>query len=130
MAATKKPTAKQLAARAKFTKMVRAKAAAKKKAAKKVSGFKKGKTSFIEAGEKQPKRGKVIRVTRRVKTQPGTFKKFATISGLKTAVTSKLEADFGKLSVKQALATTKRLKAQLAKEKSKILKQIKKIKSI
>ncbi len=41
MAAKKKPTAKQLAARAKFVKMVRARAAAKK-AGKKIAGKKKG----------------------------------------------------------------------------------------
>jgi hypothetical protein len=90
MPTKKKPSAAQLAARAKFVKMVRAKAAAKKVANKKaeVGKYKKGKTTFVEVGEKTPKRGKAVRVVRRKTSgKPGTFRDFAVISGADTKTT-------------------------------------------
>lgn len=54
-----------------------------KAAPKKVSGFIKGKTRFLEVGEKAPKRGKAVRVIRRKTAgKPGTFRDFIKISGL------------------------------------------------
>lgn len=85
MPTKKKPSAAQLAARAKFVKMVRAKAAAKKAANKKaaVGKYKKGKTTFIEVGEKAPKRGKAVRVVRRKTSgKPGTFRDFVKIGSV------------------------------------------------
>ena len=96
MVAKKKPSPAQLAARAKFVKMVRAKAAAKKKAApkkaakkiaaKKVNGWFKGSTAFIEKNEPKKINKKNVKVVRNPKGSlfyPGSFNNFATISGYK-----------------------------------------------
>jgi hypothetical protein len=87
MPVKKKPSAAQLAARAKFVKMVRAKAAAKKTAAKKIGVWYKGNTAFIEQNEKKPiNSNSVQKVTRRKITKPGTFKDFTKVSGLDKVV--------------------------------------------
>jgi DNA repair protein RadC len=123
MPVKKKPSAAQLAARAKFVKMVRAKAAAKKAALKvgaykkpklfkptkkqtaaaakrlvkqsvavkkvsekKIGGWYKGTTAFIEQNEKKKSGKKNIKVTRNPKGSlfyPGAFNNFATLSGYK-----------------------------------------------
>jgi DNA repair protein RadC len=101
MAAIKKPSAAQLAARAKFTEMVKAKAAAKKTAkkvavkkvvakkvaAKKVNGWYKGTTAFIEKNESKKDNKKNVRVYRNPKGglfKPGTFNNFNALSGYST----------------------------------------------
>ena len=70
---TKKPSAKQLAARAKFVKMVRAKAA-KSKAAKKVGAIK-----IVEKGENKLTRPK--KVYQQTRSKSGTFKSLKRIAG-------------------------------------------------
>jgi len=70
---TKKPSAKQLAARAKFVKMVRAKAA-KSKAAKKVGAIK-----IVEKNE--TKLTKPTKVYQQTRTKSGTFKSLKRIAG-------------------------------------------------
>jgi hypothetical protein len=72
---TKKPSAKQLAARAKFVKMVRAKAA-KSKAAKKVGAIK-----IVEKGE--TKLTRPTKVYQQTRTKSGTFKSLKRIAGTK-----------------------------------------------
>lgn len=72
---TKKPSAKQLAARAKFVKMVRAKAA-KSKAAKKVGAIK-----IVEKGENKLTRPK--KVYQQTRSKSGTFKSLKRIAGTK-----------------------------------------------
>jgi hypothetical protein len=60
----------------------RGKKAAPKKAA--VGKYKKGKTTFVEVGEKKPK-GKAVRVIRRKTAgKPGTFRDFVKIAGVDT----------------------------------------------
>lgn len=70
---TKKPSAKQLAARAKFVKMVRAKAA-KSKAAKKVGAIK-----IVEKNE--TKLTRPTKVYQQTRTKSGTFKSLKRIAG-------------------------------------------------
>ena len=123
MPVKKKPSAAQLAARAKFVKMVRAKAAAKKKAApkkvaakkiaaKKVAGWYKGTTAFIEQNEKKKSGKKNIKVTRNPKGSlfyPGAFNNFATLSGYqpqKEIIVGKI----GNLSLVKSLAPEVKLR--------------------
>lgn len=135
MPVKKKPSPAQLAARAKFVKMVRAKAAAKKKAAshkdtkshnvnikvvsgvkkaaaKKVAGWYKGTTAFIEQNEKKKSGKKNIKVVRNPKGSlfyPGAFNNFVSISGYqpqKEIIVGKI----GNLSLVKSLAPEVKLR--------------------
>lgn len=70
------------AAKAFMAKIRAKKGTAKKVAVKKISGYKKGNTRFIEKGEKPFKTQKTILVKRRIATKPkGSFKSFTNIIG-------------------------------------------------
>jgi len=62
------------------------------KSAKKISGYKKGKTNFVEVGEKK-KPGKNVRVIRRSKAgKKGTFRDFVSIDGIQSDMQKKLKS--------------------------------------
>jgi hypothetical protein len=112
----------------------------KTKVEKKVSGYKKNNTRFIEVGEKPLKNKKNILVKRRIKTKPkGSFKSIQSINGLITIKLDKNLAanDYQKtldkidnfekliLKIKNALPTVKTLQTKLALKKE--LTYIKKV---
>jgi hypothetical protein len=102
------------------------KAAPKRKAAKKITGFKKGKTNFIELGEKK-KRGKNIRIVRRtVSGKKGTFRDFITIGSVISSGKSILLEKLGKLEAKKFSTKLKRDKNKVAKEIRTVKTQLKK----
>lgn len=128
--AKKKPSAAQLAARAKFVKMVRAKAAAKKAAAKKTIGKKAAKKAAPKKAAKKaaPKKATAKHID--TKSHNVNIRVVSGIGSLTSKANDILKDKYGKLATKKLVEKTKRGKKSIQKEMTAIAAKIRKIQSI